>query len=248
MTSEKKDILKTEDLTRNFGSLVAVDNVTLQVTKAEIHAIIGPNGAGKTTLFNMIAGTLPPTHGRIFYRGDDITDTPEHERAQRGICRAFQITQVFDDQPVVENLRLAIQGQEQNFNPLAHPDPDHTESAEDMLNQLDIDVAPQTPAGSLSHGDKKKLEIGMGLAADPHLLLLDEPTSGVAQGESHRLMEFLATASQGLTVLLIEHNVDLVLELSDRITVLDRGAIIAQGTPTEITADERVQEAYMGGY
>lgn len=248
MTGESGPILRTEGLTRKFGSLVAVDDVDLAVSSGEIHAIIGPNGAGKTTLFNMIAGTLPPTAGRIFFGGEDLTETSEYERAQRGISRAFQITQIFPDLSVEENLRLAIQGQDQNFNPFASPGADHIERANQTLSEIDLEVEPTVIAETLSHGDRKKLEIGMSLAADPELLLLDEPTSGVAQGESRQLMEFLSEASEGRTVLLIEHNVDLVLELSDRITVLDQGAIISQGSPSEITADERVQEAYMGGY
>jgi branched-chain amino acid transport system ATP-binding protein len=248
MTGDSRSILRTEGLTKKFGSLVAVTDVDLDVSSGEIHAIIGPNGAGKTTLFNMIAGRMPPTDGRIYFRGEDLTETAEYERAQRGISRAFQITQIFPDLSVEENLRLAIQAQDQNFNPFASPSEDHIERATRTLSDIDLAVPPTAQAETLSHGDRKKLEIGMSLAADPELLLLDEPTSGVAQGESRQLMEFLSEASQGRTVLLIEHNVDLVLELSDRITVLDQGAIISQGSPSEITADERVQEAYMGGY
>lgn len=248
MTDDPDALLETRGLIRRFGALTAVNDVDLRVHPGEIHAIIGPNGAGKTTLFNLLAGTLAPTAGRIYYQGEDITRWPEHKRARHGICRAFQITQLFPDQSVRENLRLAVQAQAQNFNPLAARNPDHTERADRMLERIEIDIDPTAPANTLSHGDQKKLEIGMGLAADPALLLLDEPTSGVSHTESKRLMAFLDDASHDRTILLIEHNVDLVLELSDRITVLNRGAVLAQGTPRDITNDERVQDAYMGGY
>jgi len=241
-------LLRTEGLTRTFGSLTAVDAVDLSVPEGELHSIIGPNGAGKTTFFNMIAGTLPPTAGTIHFQGRDITNVDQDERARRGISRAFQVTQLFPELSVHENLRLAAQSQDQSFNPFASTDPAHDEQAREMFDQLGIQADPNSVSKNLSHGDKKKLEIGMALVSDPTLLMLDEPTSGVAEAELPDLFDFLVETTEELTVLLIEHDVDLVLELSDRITVLDRGQVIARGTPDEITADERVQEAYMGGY
>jgi branched-chain amino acid transport system ATP-binding protein len=241
-------LLETRNLTRRFGSLVAVDNVNLSIPPGEFHSIIGPNGAGKTTLFNMIAGTLAESEGAIIYKGTDITGTPEHERAQQGISRAFQMTQLFPNLSISENLRLAVQGQEQNFNPFSSLDPTHTDRADEMLSGIDIDARPSHIAKNLSHGGKKKLEIAMALSVDPELLLLDEPTSGVSQAESRPLMDFLSESSQDRTVLLIEHNVDFVLEISDRVTVLDDGSVISQGTPAQIEDDAAVQEAYMGAY
>lgn len=241
-------LLETQNLTRRFGSLVAVDNVSLSIPQGEFHSIIGPNGAGKTTLFNMIAGTLAESEGRIIYKGTDITGTPEHNRARHGISRAFQMTQLFPNLSIRENLRLAVQGQEQNFNPFSSPDPAHTERANQMLSEINIDAKPSHIAKNLSHGDKKKLEIAMALSVEPDLLLLDEPTSGVSQAESRPLMDFLSDSSQDRTVLLIEHNVDFVLEISDRVTVLDDGSVISQGTPAEIEEDKAVQDAYMGAY
>lgn len=241
-------LLRTEGLVRRFDSLVAVDDVDLAVATGEVHAIIGPNGAGKTTLFDMIAGTLAPTDGTIRFRGEAITDTPEHERARRGISRAFQITQLFADLSVHENLRLAVQASEQTLNPIATTDPSHADRAADLLSAVGIDATPTVPARTLSHGEQKRLEIGMALAVDPDLLLLDEPTSGVSQRESQQLLDFLAGASDDRTVLLVEHDVDLVMEFADRITVLQDGSIIAQGSPAEVAADETVQQAYMGGY
>ncbi len=241
-------LLDVEGLSREFGSLVAVDDVDLQVPRGELHSIIGPNGAGKTTFFNMIAGTLAPTRGSVRFRSEDVTDAPEHERARKGIVRVFQMAQLFPDLTVLENLRLAAQATEQDFNPLAATNDEHARRARNMFDQLAIDAATDSEVSALSHGDKKKLEIGMGLVSEPDLLLLDEPTSGVAAAESQGLMEFIREAGEDLTILLIEHDIDIVLELSDRVTVLDRGSVIARGTPAEITEDERVQDAYMGGY
>lgn len=241
-------LLDLDGVTKTFGSFTAVDDVNLSIPSGEVHSVIGPNGAGKTTLFNMIAGSLSPTDGAIRFGGADVTDIDQDERARRGISRAFQITQLFPDLTVHENLRLAAQSQAQRFNPLVTPDPAHAQRAETMLSKLEIQARPSTITKNLSHGDKKKLEIGMALISDPTLLMLDEPTSGVAEAELPALLEFLVDAIEDLTVLLIEHDVELVLELSDRITVLDRGEVIACGPPETITADEAVQEAYMGGY
>jgi len=245
---QRDALLEVEGLTRRFGSFTAVDSVDLSVPDGEFHSIIGPNGAGKTTLFNMLAGSLPPSDGTIHFQGEEITAVDQDERARRGISRAFQITQLFPELSVHENLRLAAQSQDQRFNPLTTTDPSHDERAEEMFSQLDIQGRPTAVARNLSHGDKKKLEIGMALLTDPTLLMLDEPTSGVAEAELPNLLDFLVDVVEDLTVLLIEHDVDPVLELSDRITVLDRGSVIARGTPEEITANETVQDAYMGGY
>lgn len=241
-------LLSLDGVTKTFGSFTAVDDVNLSIPAGEVHSIIGPNGAGKTTLFNMIAGSLRPTAGTIRFDGTVVTDVDQDERARRGISRAFQITQLFPDLTVHENLRLAAQSQSQRFNPLVTPDPTHAKQAREMLAQLNIQAEPASVTKNLSHGDKKKLEIGMALVSDPTLLMLDEPTSGVAEAELPVLLDFLVDAIEDLTVLLIEHDVDLVLELSDRITVLDRGAVIARGDPDAIAGDETVQQAYMGGY
>ena len=241
-------LLAVQGLTQTFGSFTAVDAVDLSIPEGELHSVIGPNGAGKTTLFNMIAGSLPPTEGRIRFQGRDITDVGQDERARRGISRAFQITQLFPELSVHENLRLAAQSGAQRFNPLTTTDPAHDEQAKEMLSKLDIPARPSSVAKNLSHGDKKKLEIGMALVSDPTLLMLDEPTSGVAEAELPTLMNFLVDVVEDLTVLLIEHDIDLVLELSDRVTVLDRGEVIARGSPEEIADDQAVQNAYMGGY
>lgn len=246
--STDSELLRTENLTRRFGSLVAVNDVTLSIPRGEFHSIIGPNGAGKTTLFNMLAGTLPESEGRIIFDGDEITGLTDHERVQRGISRAFQTPQLFPGLSVLENLRLSVQSKDQSFNPFKKTDPVHEREAMEMLEQIEFEATPDQITENLSHGNKKKLEILMALSVDPDLLLLDEPTSGVSQADSGSLMEFISAASTDRTVLLIEHNVDLVLEYSDRITVLNRGEVISQGTPSYVTQDEKVQDAYMGSY
>lgn len=247
-TTSESTLLRTNNLTRRFGSFVAVDSVDLSIPRGEFHSIIGPNGAGKTTLFNMLAGTLPESEGEIFFRDEEITGLADHERVQRGICRAFQTPQLFGELSVLENLRLAVQATEQSLNPLGKPDPKHERKAIEMLDRIDLDADPDQTATNLSHGDKKKLEIVTAMSVDPDLLLLDEPTSGVSEADSEPLMEFISESSADRTILLIEHDVDLVLRYSDRITVLNRGSVISRGTPTEIMEDENVQQAYMGSY
>jgi branched-chain amino acid transport system ATP-binding protein len=239
-------VLETIDLTRTFGEFTAVDRVDLKVTENEIHSIIGPNGAGKTTLFNMIAGSLRPSTGSVVFRGKDITTVSEDERARRGIIRAFQITQLFPSLTTRENLILAAQSIQQDFNPVHQPDPELRERADEMFDELAIDATLQTPAEVLSHGDKKKLEIGMALLTDPDLLLLDEPTSGVSQAESNHIVELIDSITD-VTILLIEHDVDIVLGISDRITVLHQGQVLEVGGPEDITGSEAVQRAYLGG-
>jgi branched-chain amino acid transport system ATP-binding protein len=240
-------ILETDGLTRRFGDLCAVDDVDLSIPQGEFHSIIGPNGAGKTTLFNLIAGSMPASDGVIRFRGRDVAGDDEDDRARDGIVRAFQITQLFPALSIHENLRLAAQSTRQNRNPIAAMDQETVARADETYADLDIDAAPTATAETLSHGDKKKLEIGMALLADPDLLLLDEPTSGVSQAESGQIVDLVDQVTD-TTVLLIEHDVDLVLDLSDRITVLHQGERLATGPPEAITSNEDVQRAYLGGY
>jgi branched-chain amino acid transport system ATP-binding protein len=196
----------------------------------------------------MLAGTLPESEGRIIFKDEEITGLDDHDRVQRGICRAFQTPQLFTDLSVLENLRLAVQATDQSLNPMKKLDPEHEQAATELLERVGLDADPDQAAENLSHGDKKKLEIAMAASVDPDLLLLDEPTSGISEADSEPLMEFISEFGSNRTILLIEHDVDLVLRYSDRITVLNRGDVISQGTPDEITNDEAVQEAYMGSY
>jgi branched-chain amino acid transport system ATP-binding protein len=242
-----ESFLQVEDLTMNFGSLTAVDDVDISVREREIHAIIGPNGAGKTTLFNMISGTLQPTEGRIFFRGNDVTNDRTYQRARRGISRAFQITHLFTDMSIAENLQIAAMPKTSVHNPLEKVDQSTVERAAQMFEELSIGATQTTLTKNLSHGDKKKLEIGMTLLTDPDLLLLDEPTSGVSEDDSQQLITYIERTTEDLTVVLIEHDVDIILQLADRITVLHQGAVIAEGAPAEITENETVQRVYLGG-
>ncbi|MFB6130373.1 MAG: ABC transporter ATP-binding protein [Salinigranum sp.] len=234
-------------MTKEFGSLAAVSDVSLDVVEGELHSIIGPNGAGKSTLFNLIAGSYTPTRGRIRYRGTDVTDVPEHERAARGICRVFQIAQLFPNLSIRENVRIAAQSRSQRYNPLVNPPESLAERADEVLDWLELDVDRESPAANLSHGDRKKLELGMGVITDPDLLLLDEPTSGVSESDSGWIMDAVDDIAGDTTVLLIEHDIDMVLGLSDHITVLHYGEVIAHGTPDEVEQNEAVQDAYLGG-
>ena len=245
-TVDQEPILQTRNLTRSFGELVAVNSVNLEIPENEIHSIIGPNGAGKTTLFNLIAGSMQPTVGEVRFSGGIITSLSEDDRARRGIIRAFQITQLFPSLTTRENLILAAQSIQQDFNPLHKPKSVLRERAEKMFERLAIDATLDTPAEVLSHGDKKKLEIGMSLLTDPELLLLDEPTSGVSQAESTHIVELIEDISD-VTILLIEHDIDIVLDISDRITVLHQGQVLEVGSPEVITGSEAVQRAYLGG-
>lgn len=241
-------ILETKDLTRRYGQFTAVDAVNFSITEGDFHSIIGPNGAGKTTFFDLITGRTRPSEGEIIYQGEPITDRSEEQRAAMGISRAFQITQLFNDLTVMENLKLAAQSQHQNLNPLAKRDDAITERSNELFEQLDFDTDQTTIVQTLSHGEKKRLEIGMSLATDPDLLMLDEPTSGLSGKDSDEIMDLIDRLSEGLTVLLIEHDVDIVLNYSDVVTVLHQGGLIAEGTPDEIANSDKVQEVYLGGY
>lgn len=241
-------ILEADSLTKQFGSFTAVDDVSLDVFRGEIQSVIGPNGAGKTTLFGMLSGGLTPTKGTIQFNGNEITHDPEDVRVRKGISKAFQIAQLFPELSVFENLRLASQS---NYQSLKLVDSIHektTAKATEMLDIIELSELRNQRASVLSHGDKKKLELGMAALTDPKLLLLDEPTSGVSESESQWIIEFIDSLSENVTILFIEHDIDMVLTISDRITVLEQGAVIARGDPAEIESNERVQDAYMGGY
>ncbi|MFB6297531.1 MAG: ABC transporter ATP-binding protein [Salinirussus sp.] len=244
--------LGTRALTRTFGSVVAVDDVSLAVPEGELRAVIGPNGAGKTTLFNCIMGTLAPTAGSVYLGGREITADPEQSRAHRGLARSFQSNQLFTDQTVLENVRLVVQTARQgSFSMDLFRD--HRDVGRDRAAEIAADVglraALDTQAKNLSHGDQRRLGIAMALATQPDVLLLDEPTSGMSPGataDTAALVEEIRD-DRGLTVVLIEHDMDVVLSISDRVSVLDRGTVIATGTPDEVQGDEAVQNAYLGG-
>jgi branched-chain amino acid transport system ATP-binding protein len=244
-------ILETHTLRREFGALVAVDNVSIQVEAGTLHSIIGPNGAGKTTFFNLLSGNLEPTSGQVIYKGRDITNLPVHRTAHLGIGRSFQITNIFPNLTVLENIRLAAQALGPDnfrlFRSYRHFRP-YIDRAWQVLEQVGLLERAMTVARTLPHGDQRKLELGMILAPDPELLLLDEPTAGMASEQVPELMALIAAiqAAGNKTVMLVEHNMHVVMSASDRITVMHQGAVLAEGNPAEISANERVQQAYLG--
>ena len=244
-------ILETQNLRREFGALVAVSDVSVKIEGGTLHSIIGPNGAGKTTFFNLVSGTLKPTAGRVFYKGEDITDLPVHKTIHRGIGRSFQITNIFPLLTVHENIRLACQALGSDSFRLIRSHTkfrDYIARTEEVLARVDLADKAHQVAGTLPHGDQRKLELGMILAPDPEVLMLDEPTAGMAAEQVPELMGLVQSIQEAgdKTVVLVEHNMNVVMSVSDRITVMHQGALLAEGTPSEIAADEGVQTAYLG--
>lgn len=225
-------LLSTRDLGRRFGGLLAVSAVNFTLDQGEIRAVIGPNGAGKTTFVSLIAGRLPPSSGRITFRDEDITDLPAFKRVRRGIAYTFQITSIFAKLPVLENVALAAQGR--------------SSRPRDVLGRVGLANRAEQVAGTLSYGHQRLLEVAMGLALDPKLLILDEPTQGLSDSEIANFIALVRSIAGGTTVLLIEHNMQVVMDLAHRITVFDQGQILAEGTPAEIRANPAVQSAYLG--
>lgn len=244
-------ILTTRDLTRHFGGLQAVEGVDFILQRGRLHSLIGPNGAGKTTFLNLVSGTLKPTRGTVLFKGEDITALPTHKRAPLGIGRSYQITNIFPTLTVLENVRLAAQALgADNFKLLTNFQnfTDYIDTALASLELTGLALVANVPAMSLPHGDKRRLEVAMLLAQDPEVLLLDEPTAGLA---SEQVPEFMAMIQQlstagDKTVLLVEHNMNVVMSLSDYISVMHQGRLLAEGTPAEIAANELVQSAYLG--
>ena len=244
-------ILETIDLRREFGALVAVNDVSLKVSPNTIHSIIGPNGAGKTTLFNLLSRNLPATSGKVLLRGKDISTIPAYRTAHLGIGRSFQITNLFPNLSVFENVRLSCQSLGKgNFNFFSNYQSykPYIERANQVIEQVGLSAQMYALARSLPHGDQRKLELAMILAADPEVLLLDEPTAGMSAEQVPELMNLIQRVQQDgeKTVLLVEHNMSVVMNISDRITVMHHGEILAEGKPAEIAANEEVQIAYLG--
>lgn len=244
-------ILQANTLQKTFGSLVAVRDVSLTVESNTIHSIIGPNGAGKTTLFNLLTGKYRPTQGTVHYKGRDITTLPAYQRARLGMGRSFQITNIFPNLTVLENVRLAAQalGQD-NFRLLRRTSSfnRYLEIAHACLDQVGLRGLALLPANVLPHGGKRKLELAILLAADPEVLLLDEPTAGMASEQVPELLTIIQNIrEQGRkTIIMVEHNMSVVMGISHRITVMHQGAVLAEGTPSEITRNATVQNVYLG--
>ncbi|MDQ6693121.1 MAG: ABC transporter ATP-binding protein [Chloroflexota bacterium] len=244
--------LEARSLSRYFGGLRAVDGVDLHVERGSLHSVIGPNGAGKTTLFNLISGYIKPTSGSVYLEGKPITGLPLHRMAHLGIGRSFQITNVFPNLTVVENARLAAQALGHDSLKLwsrATRFHKYEEQALDALRQVGLEEKAPMLASVLPHGDKRKLELAIILAANPRVLLLDEPTAGMASEQVPMLLDIIRSIRErgDKTILLVEHNMQVVMNVSDRITVMHQGRVLAEGAPTEIAANPAVQSAYLGG-
>jgi branched-chain amino acid transport system ATP-binding protein len=245
----KNSLLEVEGLYKSFGALRATDGVDLEVLEGETHAIIGPNGAGKTTFISQLAGNLRPDSGRIRFAGEDVTALPAAKRARRGLARSFQITSIYPEFTTLENVALAVQarsGHSFRFWRPARGDTSLIQPARQFLEEVGLGERTQTLAANLAHGEQRQLEVAMVLATRPRLLLLDEPMAGMGLDESQRMIALLAALKRKQTIVLVEHDMDAVFRLADRISVLVYGRIVATGSPDEIRANEEVRKAYLG--
>ena len=240
-------ILRTEDLTVRFGGLTALNQVNFTVQREEIRAIIGPNGAGKSTFFNCLTGVLRPSSGQILFDGAEITGLSPDRISHKGIARSYQITTIMPNASALENVRIAAQSRRHAWNMISHHSafPDINEKAEAALQSVGLLEKADQLAANLSHGEQRNLEIGIALATEPTLLCLDEPTAGMSAAETHDTMQLVRRIAKNLTILIVEHDMQVVMELCHRITVLHYGEILADGTPEEIRRNPKVQEVYL---
>jgi len=243
------EILKTVDLTKKFGGLTAVNEVSFSIQEGDLQSIIGPNGAGKSTFFKLIIGEIPPSSGQIIFMNQDITALPQPAISHRGIAVAYQITNIFPLLSVFENVRVAAQSRKTTFNlwskAVSHKE--LTEESRSILELIGLQNFQGETAANLSHGDRKRLEIGIALATKPKLLLLDEPTAGLSPPETRQTIDLIKKIAKGLTIILVEHKMKVVMEVSSKITVLYYGSLLVQGTPDEIRQNEEVRRVYLGG-
>ena len=243
------ELLCTENLCRSFGGVMATNQVCFSVDKQGLTSIIGPNGAGKTTLINIVTGKIEASSGKIFFKGQEITDKPTHELVKMGICRTFQVNSLFKDLSVFENLRIAKQAKrggslrifssKQSLKAV-------TEETWALLERLGLKDLAIRPAKNLAYGDQRVLEVAIAMAGNPKILFLDEPTAGMSPTETRHISELIKDLANEICVVLVEHDMDMVMSISDRITVLQYGCIIAEGTPEEIRNNQQVREAYLG--
>jgi branched-chain amino acid transport system ATP-binding protein len=242
-------ILETRGLCHDFGGLDVLFDVNFEVKEGERHALIGPNGAGKTTLFNVITGTYMPGRGEVFFKGNEVTGFKPHQLVRLGMGRSFQITSTFTWLTAFQNIRMGILSKRGiRFNLLRKLDKmrDITEETEQVLKRINLDGERDIPASMLSYGKHRSLEISMALATDPDLVMLDEPTAGMSKDETHHAVELIRRITEGKTAVIIEHDMDVVFSLADRITVLHLGRLLATGTPDEVRENTDVKDAYLG--
>ena len=240
-------LLRTDDLTIRFGGLTALNSINFAVHRGEVRGVIGPNGAGKSTFFNCLTGVLRPSSGHILFDGEDITGLSPDRISRKGIARSYQITNILPNASVLENVRIAVQSRHHSWSLLTHYRSyrDIIENAETILDSVGLLAKRDEPAANLSHGEQRNLEIGIALATQPELLCLDEPTAGMSAAETRDTIALVRSIAEGLTILIVEHDMQVVTELAQRITVLHYGAILAEGTTTEIQQNPRVLEIYL---
>jgi len=244
-----EELLCTENLCRSFGGVMATNRVCFNLDKRGLTSIIGPNGAGKTTFINVVTGKIGASSGKIFYKGKDITNKPTHELVKLGICRTFQINSIFEDLSVFENLRIARQAKDGGSLKIfssKHSLKTVTKKTWTLVERLGLKDLAARPAKNLAYGDQRVLEVAIAMAGDPEILFLDEPTAGMSPTETQHISKLIKDLASEISVVLVEHDMDMVMSISDKITVLQYGCIIAEGTPEEIRNNQQVREAYLG--
>ncbi len=247
---EDRTILEVKDLYKHFGNLTAVNGINLSVDRGKRHAIIGPNGAGKTTLFNLLSGRFRPSQGQILFRGQDITKMPPYRISRLGIARSFQIINVFPQLSVFENIHAVLMSKHHiryHFLRNLKKWKNVTEETFPLLEQIGLLDKKDVLAGFLSYGEQRALEVGLTIASDPELILLDEPTAGMSMDETRQAIKLIDRVTQGKTLVIIEHDMEVIFSLADLITVMQYGEVVTTGAPEEIRKDQRVKEAYLGG-
>lgn len=245
--AKTETILQVENLTKKFDGLTAVDDVSVEFKNKELHAIIGPNGAGKTTFFNLLTGALTPTDGTIRFEGEDITDLEPSEIARRGIIRSYQVTKLFEGLTVLENVSIAVQSDSMSYNFWQPTDPEIGDRAYEILERVGLTEKADSPASELSHGEQRTLEIAVALGTEPKMLLLDEPTSGMSPEETTEVIDLIRQLQRDFPVVLIEHKMDVVNEVADKIMVLYNGQKIADDVPSVVQDNEEVRRVYLEG-
>ena len=239
-------MIETHELRREFGGIKALAGVTLKVAQGERRAIIGPNGAGKTTLFNVLTGELEPTAGRVRLAGEDVTGRRPHELARRGLARMYQRNELFDPLSARDNVAIALAAAAGPYRPFRSPPASELVMADELLERVGLSMQGAVPARALSHGERRQLELAVALARRPRVLLLDEPTAGMSPAETARITELIGSLDRALTLVIVEHDMDVVFRLAERITVLHEGRVIAEGTPAQVRGDTLVNEVYLG--
>ncbi|HEY6204243.1 MAG TPA: ABC transporter ATP-binding protein [Candidatus Limnocylindria bacterium] len=239
-------MIETSELRREFGGIKALAGVSLKVAEGERRAIIGPNGAGKTTLFNVLTGELEPTSGEVRLAGENVTGRRPHELARRGVARMYQRNELFDPLSARDNVAIAVAAAAGPYRPFTSPPKSERVAADDLLERVGLGARAATPAHALSHGERRQLELAVALARRPRVLLLDEPTAGMSPAETGRITELIASLDRSLTLVIVEHDMDVVFRLAERITVLHEGRVIAEGTPVQVRGDTLVNEVYLG--